>query len=122
MDSTTRRFLIALGVLLAVALGWSALMGGMMGPGFMGSDQTGQVPFGPGMMHGYGWMGGLGMGLGMLVFWGLIIVLIYLLVQSPSGASSARQHPSTPLDVLKRRYAAGEISREQYEQMRKDLE
>jgi uncharacterized membrane protein len=28
----------------------------------------------------------------------------------------------TPVDVLKRRYAAGEITREQYEQMRNDLD
>jgi len=27
-----------------------------------------------------------------------------------------------PLDILKERYARGEISREQYEQMRRDLE
>ena len=53
---------IGLGLLLVVALSFSALMGGMMGPGFIGSDQTGRGPFGPGMMRGHGWMWGLGMG------------------------------------------------------------
>ena len=123
MDSTTRRLLIALGVLLVVALGWSALMGGMMGPGFMGSGQTGQGPFGPGMMRGYGWMWGMGMGFGglvMIAFWGAVIVGVFLLVQSMGGAPGG-QRQTTPLDVLKRRYAAGEVTREQYEQMRKDL-
>lgn len=124
MDSTTRKLLIAFGVLLVVALGLSAVMGGMMGPGFMGAGQTGQGPFGPGMMRGHGWMWGLGMGVGglvMLAFWGVVIVGVILLIQSLGGASGSHWH-DTPLNVLKRRYAAGQITREQYEQMRKDLE
>lgn len=32
------------------------------------------------------------------------------------------QRPEPPLDVLRRRYAAGEITREQFEAMRNDLE
>ena len=35
-----------------------------------------------------------------------------------SGSSSGRR----PLDILKERYARGEITRDQYEQMRRDLE
>lgn len=41
------------------------------------------------------------------------------------GAGSrapAVETPESPLDVLKRRYAAGEIDREQYQQMKQDLE
>ncbi|OIQ50696.1 hypothetical protein BerOc1_02637 [Pseudodesulfovibrio hydrargyri] len=30
-------------------------------------------------------------------------------------------HAETPMDILKRRYAAGEITREQYEEMKRDL-
>ena len=123
MDSTTRRLLLAVGLFVVVALSLSALMGGMMGPGFA-SDQTGQGPFGPGMMRGHGWMWGLGMGFGglvMLAFWGVVIVGVILLVRSVSGAQGGLWH-ETPLNLLKRRYAAGQITREQYEQMRKDLE
>ena len=119
MDSTTRTLLLALGVLLVVALGFSALMGGVMGPGMMG-----QGPVAPTVMPGRGWMWGVGMGLGglvMLTFWGALIVGIILLVRS-IGVGGAPLSHSTPLDTLKRRYAAGEITREQYEQMRKDLE
>ena len=124
MDSTTRRLLLVVGLFLVVALGLSALMGGMMGPGFAVSDQTGQGPFGPGMMRGHGWMWGLGMGFGGLVrlaFWGVVIIGVILLVRSVGGAQGGLWH-ETPLNLLKRRYAAGQISREQYEQMRKDLE
>lgn len=36
-----------------------------------------------------------------------------------SGPAQSRQ---TPLEILQARYARGEISREEYEQMRRDLE
>jgi hypothetical protein len=49
MDNTTRALLVALGVLLVAALGFSALMGGVMGPGIAGQGQVG-----PGMMPGAG--------------------------------------------------------------------
>ena len=119
MDSTTRALLVSLGVLVVVALGVSALMGGVMGPGM-----AGQGPVGPTMMSGHGWMWGLGMGLGgvvMLTFWGALILGIVLLIRS-MGVGGGPQAHSTPLDTLKHRYAAGEITREQYDLMRKDLE
>jgi putative membrane protein len=124
MDSTTRRLLLAVGLFVVVALSLSALMGGMMGPGFAGSEQAGQGPFGPGMMRGHGWMWGLGMGFGglvMVAFWGVVIVGVILLIRSVGGAQGGLWH-ETPLNLLKRRYATGQITREQYEQMRKDLE
>jgi len=73
------------------------------------------------MMHDlWGW-GGYG-GLFMLVFWVAVIVGIILLVrwvvdQSRSSASSKE----SALDILKKRYARGEIDKEEFEQKRKDL-
>jgi len=113
MDDTTRGLLMAVGMFLLVALGLSALTGGMMG-GHM---------FGPGLDGTGGWMWGLGMGLGglvMLLFWGVLIVGIVLAMRHAGGGPA--HHGTTALDVLKRRYAAGEITREQYEQIRRDLE
>ena len=60
----------------------------------------------------------------MLVFWGLIIVGLVLAVrwlwdQSRSGAGTGIT--DAPLDILKRRYARGEITREEYERMKHDL-
>jgi putative membrane protein len=63
---------------------------------------------------------GLG-GLVMLTFWGALILGIVLLIRSTRAGGRPQAH-STPLDTLKRRYAAGEITREQYELMRKDLD
>jgi len=39
-----------------------------------------------------------------------------------TAQGNAPTSPATPIEILKRRYAAGEITREQYEQMRKDLD
>lgn len=77
--------------------------------------------------YGYGWDGGwLGMGIGMigtLLFWVLIVVGIVVLVkwlvgsQAPGGAPPAK----SALDILKERYARGEIQREEFEQKKRDL-
>jgi putative membrane protein len=74
-------------------------------------------------MGGYGymmnsWVGAIVMGLVILV---VIGVLIYLLFKS-SGTGGFGQTPKeTPLEILKKRYARGEITKEQFEEMKKDL-
>ncbi len=118
--NSTRGLLIVLGILLAPALAMPLLMGGMggmMGPGMMG----------PGMMSGRGWGWGLTMGLGgiaMLAFWGALIVGIVLVVRKVDGGAthSGGTTPESPIDILHRRYAAGDLAREQCEHMRQDLE
>ena len=65
-------------------------------------------------MHVGGWWF-----LGMHVFWWLFWVVIVIGVASlftPVWRQEARR--DTPLDVIQRRYAAGEISSEEYEQRR----
>ena len=56
----------------------------------------------------------------MLAFGGALIIGVVLLVRG-LGAGQGRLQDS-PTDILKRRYAKGEITREEYEQTRKDLE
>jgi len=68
-------------------------------------------------------MGGLWMGLGALflfIFWALIIALVvWLIVRlARSGKQSASQ---SPLEIAKARYAKGEITKEEFEQLKKDL-
>ena len=75
-------------------------------------------------------MTGLGMGFGggllMVLFWVVLIVGAVWLARGlfPNSqqppASSSRSEPSAD-EILKQRYARGEISKEQYEQMRRDL-
>jgi len=70
--------------------------------------------------HGWGW--GL-MGVGMLLFWMLIILAIVALVKwlrTPQADASPRE--KTALAILQERYARGEIDREEYQQKKADLE
>lgn len=76
-------------------------------------------PYGGGW--GWGWMiGGWAM---MVVFWGLVILGIVALVRYlgsgtiPTGSARAE----TPLEIVRRRYAAGEVTREQFEQVKRDV-
>ncbi len=69
-------------------------------------------------MHDGGWwvLGGIG----MLLFWGGMIALIIWGVSRLTKRGGMEGKP-TPLDIAKERYARGEITREQYEQIKKDL-
>lgn len=74
----------------------------------------------------WGYMGndGWGMGFGMLLFWGMLAAAIVLLVKytGDSNACLGRKQEKSALDILKERYARGEISREEFEQKRRGLE
>jgi putative membrane protein len=81
-----------------------------------------------GMDWGWGWM--FTGGLGMLLFWGVVIALLVLAVRgllssnsSNTNVSSTRQATeATPLEILQARYARGEINRQEYETIRHDLQ
>lgn len=77
----------------------------------------------------WGWMM-LSSGLMMILFWGGLIALAIVIVRAISGsglqrsANSASSSPSihnTALNILKERYARGEISKAEYEEMRDNL-
>ena len=73
---------------------------------------------------GFGYGGGA-MGIGMLLFWGLIIFLVVMLVRGFGGGSGFGSQPrmrdKTALDILSERYARGEIDKTEFEQKRSDL-
>jgi putative membrane protein len=75
------------------------------------------------------WDGHDGMGWWMVfgsvmfvLFWGLVAWVIYA-VTSKAGGGQPGRAPSeeTPLDIAKRRYARGEITKEQFDRIRSDL-
>jgi putative membrane protein len=71
------------------------------------------------MMWSFGMMGWLGMAM-MLLFWIGVILLAIVLARAlfPNERRSSQQ---VALEILQRRYAAGEISAEEYEQARRAL-
>ena len=82
----------------------------------------------PGHMWDNWWMWLIG-GLMMLIFWGGVIALTFFIiravVQSGRGDREPRSTPyqsENPLEILRERYARGEITRDEYLAMRTDLE
>ncbi len=74
-----------------------------------------------GWYDGHGWMG-FGW-IFMLLVWGLaLFVLIRVLRRRNPDTDAGAALPRTPLNILKERYARGEIGREEYQQIRRDLE
>lgn len=76
------------------------------------------------MMNGFGGMGGMGPmgGLIMLLFWVLIIGGIVWLIVALTRNRGVERSSSSALDLLKERYARGEINQEEYEQKKRDLQ
>jgi putative membrane protein len=77
-------------------------------------------------MMGFGFGFGLLGLLLMVLFWGGLILLAVLLVRAlfrgnRGSFTAASGHTETPREILDQRYARGEITREQYELMKKDL-
>jgi len=74
------------------------------------------------MMGYYGF--GYGMGffgwILMVLFWGAIIWLIVWLVNQ-NRQSEPRSDRRTPQEILKERYAKGEISKKEFDEMKKYL-
>jgi putative membrane protein len=68
-------------------------------------------------MMGYGYGGGF-MGLIVII---LAVVFIYYLVQGSKSKASDGSIIEAPLDILKKRYAKGEINKEEFDRMKKDL-
>ena len=67
---------------------------------------------------------GRGIGFGwpfMMIFSVLVILCIVLIVQSMTRNTGGKYGEETPLDILKRRYAKGEINKEEFDRMRDDI-
>lgn len=73
-------------------------------------------------MHGFG-----GMGFGMAWWWiiGLILVaaIIWSVIRSTDQNNNLNNstNQKSPLDILKERYAQGEIEKEEFDQRKKEL-
>ncbi|WP_370647182.1 SHOCT domain-containing protein [Mycobacterium sp. IDR2000157661] len=73
--------------------------------------------------HDMGWWGYAGMGIGMVLFWTLVVVGIVALIRVSLGAKDSgstasmppQQHYRVPEEILADRFARGEIDEADYE-------
>ncbi|MDX1795994.1 MAG: SHOCT domain-containing protein [Hydrogenovibrio sp.] len=74
------------------------------------------------MTNGYGYSMWHAMGAGMWLFWVFFLIVVFVLYKVVT--SKAERHESereSPLDILEKRYARGEISKEEFEERKQTL-
>ena len=120
MDKGLKTALTIGGIVLAIALIVPTIIGAFTG--WQGGS-WGWGMMGPGMMGGYG---GFGMGF-MGIFWILVVgAIIWAVVAAARGTGQAggsdfAGRSESAQEILKRRYARGEINKAEYEEKKKDL-
>ena len=103
--------LIIIPLVFGLSAGWETCQYEMEEHGMMG----------PWMMTGFG--GGWAMGIFWLVVIGLIVwLVVYLARNSGTITTSSTGGDLKAIDILKNRYARGEINKKEYEEKLKDLE
>ena len=89
-----------------------------------GYTQMGQGMMGPGMMNwGYGM--GWGWSIIMMVFWIAVIVGIIFLIRWVVLSTDSRRETraeGSAMEILRNRYARGEINKDEFGEKKKDLE
>ncbi len=72
------------------------------------------------VMDGYGMMGE-GYWILWLIFWILVIIGLALLIKYLWKGGEAKRGEESALEILKKKYARGEISKEEFEEKKNDL-
>jgi putative membrane protein len=95
-------------------------------PGRPGGPGGGSAPVERGEMHVYGeHMIGFGWGwiVGFALFVAVVVLLIWAILSITRAAGSSKDVPRRPepLDILRERFARGEISKEEFEEARRTL-
>ena len=72
-------------------------------------------------MHNFNFFGG---GWMMFIWWFLIIALVVFAIRAVmnAGQSNQSQPKETPMEILKRRYAEGEIDEEEFQRRKQELQ
>ena len=73
------------------------------------------------MYPGHMWWGGMWMMFPSLFFLILLILVAFFFWQRGCPFKTFKKESETPLEILKKRYAKGEISKDEFEQIKKDI-
>ena len=102
----------------AISGGWMPMMnmmwGGWSSPFSSNNAINNMMSFGFGPFGGFGWIF-------MILFWALVIIGIVALVRWLSNQSTGDTSNKSALDILKERYARGEIGKHEFEEKKKEL-
>jgi len=101
----------------AESLSWMPMMNMMWGKGlspFNNNLTNNMMNFGFGVMGGFGWV--------FMIFWWVLIIagIVYFvkwLIRQSGGGNSGK----SALDILKERYARGEISKQEFEEKSREI-
>ncbi len=66
-------------------------------------------------------MGGFGMGFGGILWIAIIALIVFLVWQNLRQDKNLGDSRNPPLEILKERYAKGEVDKEEYEEKKRDL-
>jgi putative membrane protein len=97
-----------------------AILANALAPGFALAQERPDWGWG---MHPMWWMGGawgIGMMLMMFMFWVLVIAGLVLAVRWLLSEGKERRS-DTALEIVRQRYARGEINKEEFEAKKRDL-
>ncbi len=57
-----------------------------------------------------------------LIWWVLWLIVIFWIFATPYDIPGQRRRKDSPLDILQKRFASGEINKEEYQERKKILE
>jgi len=79
-----------------------------------------------GTWPGTGWRHMMGFGYGGILVWSILLIilglLVFIIIKSIKSSGYNASSGETPLDILKKRYAKGDITKEEFDRIKKDLE
>lgn len=71
--------------------------------------------------HMFGWPGGIFMFIFFILIGGVVVYLLYLAITKGKVVSTAGEDRESAIELLKKRYASGEIGKEEYDKIKKDI-
>ncbi len=71
-------------------------------------------------MMGYGGYGGFFMWITFAII--TVVIIYFIMMQSKTTRNSTSSIGESPTDILKKRYAKGEITKEEFDRLKRDIE